>query len=186
MNAAHLDFCGSDEWRQMLVELVLPYALAGVQLGDEVLEVGPGPGLVTDHLRDTVARMVAIELDESLADALRARFAGSNVEVVHGDATDMPFADGRFTGAVSFTMLHHVPTPRLQDQLFAEVARVLAPDARFVASDSVASADLAAFHEDDVYNPVEPATVARRLEAAGFHTVDVKSHELGWAATAIR
>ena len=106
--------------------------------------------------------------------------------MVNADATDMPFEDGRFTGAVSFTMLHHVPTTELQDQLFAEVARVLPPGGTFVASDSVASDELAAFHHDDVYNPVDPATVEARLIGAGFASADVRSNEFGWAAHATR
>jgi SAM-dependent methyltransferase len=178
VNDAHLAFCGSEE--------IIPYALADRKLGDDVLEVGPGPGLVTDHLREAVAAVTAVELDDALASSLRERLAGTNVEVVHGDATSLPFEDARFTGAVSFTMLHHVPTPELQDRLFREVARVLAPGATFVASDSLPSPELAAFHVDDVYNPIDPTGLDGRLRAAGFSSVEVKSNEFGWAAAATR
>jgi SAM-dependent methyltransferase len=184
VNDAHLAFCGSEEWRQALVDWIIPYALGDRQLGDDVLEVGPGPGLVTDFLREAVAAVTAVELDESLAAALRDRLAGTNVEVIQGDATSMPFEDGRFTGAVSFTMLHHVPTSELQDRLFGEVARVLAPSATFVASDSLPSPELAEFHAGDVYNPIDPAELDGRLRAAGFTSIDVKSNEYGWAAAA--
>jgi len=129
MNAEHLEICGSEGWRDALRDLILPYALADARLGDDVLEVGPGPGMTTDLLRPEVAQLTAVELDEDLAAALEARLEGTNVEVVNADATAMPFEDGRFTGAVSFTMLHHVPTAELQDRLFAEVARVLRPGA---------------------------------------------------------
>jgi SAM-dependent methyltransferase len=186
MNREHLELCASDEWRQVLRDLVLPYALAGARLGDDVLEVGPGPGVTTDLLRADLPRLTAVELDDDLAGALAARLAGTNVEVVHGDATAMPFEDGRFTGAVSLTMLHHVPTAELQDRLFAEVARVLRPGGLFVASDSVASDDLAALHHDDTYNPVDPDTVADRLTAAGFADADVRANAFGWAAHARR
>ncbi len=98
----------------------------------------------------------------------------------------MPFEDGRFTGAVSFTMLHHVPTAELQDRLFAEVARVLRAGATFVASDSVASDELEALHEGDPYNPVDPAGVEARLVAAGFSEAEVRFNDFGWAAHALR
>jgi len=186
VNPEHLQLCASDEWRDALKNWIVPYALGGTGLGDDVLEVGPGPGLVTDLLRAEVPHLTAVELDDDLAAALAARLAGTNVEVVRGDATAMPFDDGRFTGAVSFTMLHHVPSADLQDRLFAEVARVLRPGATFVASDSLASDDLAAFHHDDTYNPVDPATVGDRLASAGFSAVDVRHNEFGWAATATR
>jgi predicted methyltransferase len=83
-------------------------------------------------------------------------------------------------------MLHHVPTAELQDRLFAEVARVLRPGGTFVASDSVASDDLAALHTDDVYNPVDPRTVEARMLAAGFASATVRFNEFGWAAHAVR
>jgi hypothetical protein len=35
----------------------------------------------------------------------------------------MPFTSGRFSAAVCFTMLHHVPTPALQDRLLADPVR---------------------------------------------------------------
>jgi len=186
MNDAHLKFCGSEEWKAALREFVIPYALGEVALGDDVLEVGPGPGMTTELLRVALPRLTAIELDEKLADALASRLAGTNVDVVRGDATAMPFEDGRFSGAVSFTMLHHVPTAGLQDRLFAEVARVLRPGAVFVVSDSLASDELAAFHDDDVYNPIDPATVEARFRAAGFAEVDVRSNEYGWTARGTR
>ncbi|MEJ7584968.1 MAG: class I SAM-dependent methyltransferase [Acidimicrobiales bacterium] len=186
MNADHLELCASEGWREVLRDFILPYALADARLGDDVLEVGPGPGMTTDLLRAQVLRLTAVEIDERLATALTTRLRDTNVEVINADATAMPFGDARFTGAVSFTMLHHIPTTPLQDRLFAEVARVLQPGAPFVASDSVASDELAALHDDDMYNPVDPTTVAVRLDAAGFQAVEVRSNAFGWAAHAIR
>src|SRR5678815_2183367 len=186
MNRDHLELCASAEWRQILRDLILPYALAGARLGDDVLEIGPGPGMTTDLLRNEVGRLTAVELDEELATALTARFAGTNVEVVIADASEMPFDDGRFTGAVSLTMLHHVPTAELQDRLFAEVARVVRPGGQFIASDSVASSELAALHRHDIYNPVDPLTVADRLSTLGFVAIHVRTNPFGWVARAHR
>lgn len=186
MNQAHIEFLSSEEWLERLRDVIVPKAIGGSDLGDELLEIGPGPGKTTELLRSRVASLTAVELDEGLADELGERLAGTNVEVVHGDATDLPFPDGRFSSAVSFTMLHHVPTVGLQDQIFAEVARVLRPGGTFVASDSVASDRLRSFHEDDIYNPVDPGTVEARLVAAGFSAVDVEEHEYGWCARARR
>jgi SAM-dependent methyltransferase len=177
--------CASDEWRDMVQQTIMPWALGSVELGGDVLEVGPGPGMTTDALRAAVTHLTAVELDDDLAARLAARLSGSNVDVVQADATAMPFEDDRFTGAVSFTMLHHVPSAELQDRLFAEVARVLRPGAVFVASDSVASDDLAAFHTDDVYNPIDPTTLEARLAAAGFDAVEVEANPFGWRARAV-
>ena len=43
MNEAH-QMCGSDEWRQAMRDVILPWALGDTDLGDDVLEVGPGYG----------------------------------------------------------------------------------------------------------------------------------------------
>ncbi len=126
----------------------------------------------------------AVELDVDLALALRERLAGTNVEVVQADATALPQESDRFSGAVSFTMLHHVPTAELQDRLFGELARVLAPGGVLVLSDSLGSDDLRAFHSGDTYNPVDPATLPARLDAAGFDGIDVQTNDYGCMAHA--
>jgi SAM-dependent methyltransferase len=189
VNPQHLALLRSDQWRQTLEDLAFPFAFGDGGpsiLGDDPLEIGPGPGLTTDLLRVRLPRLTSIELDGDLAAALRDRLADGNVEVVDGDATAMPFADGRFSGVATFTMLHHVPTVELQDRLFVEVHRVLRPGGILVANDSVASADLEMFHDGDVYNPIEPDTVAARLEEAGFVDVEVATNPFAWAARARR
>lgn len=186
MNEAH-EMCGSEEWRQAIREVILPWALGDTDLGDDVLEIGPGYGATTDVLCQKVPRLTSVEIDETLADMLRERFAEvPSVEIVTGDATALGFDDGRFTGAASFTMLHHVPTNELQDRLFGEVARVLRPGAPLVASDSLGSDELAAQHVDDTYNPVDPASLPERLSTAGFERIDVRTNPYGWAVIAYR
>lgn len=184
MNEAH-ERCGSDEWRQIIREVILPWAIGEVDLGDDVLEVGPGYGATTDVLSESVPQLTSVEIDDELAAMLRQRFAAKpSVEIVRGDATALTYTDGRFTGAACFTMLHHVPTVKMQDRLFAEIARVLRPGAALVASDSLASAELEAHHEGDTYNPVDPTTLPSRLAAAGFGDVAVKTNDYGWSAVA--
>jgi ubiquinone/menaquinone biosynthesis C-methylase UbiE len=184
MNKAH-EACGSDEWRQAIREIILPWALGETDLGDDVLEVGPGYGATTDVLSRSVPRLTSVEIDDELADMLTERFADvPSVQIVHGDATSLTYTDGSFSGAACFTMLHHVPTNELQDQLFAEVARVLQPGAALVASDSLASDELKAHHEGDTYNPVDPSSLPSRLTAAGFERADVRTNQFGWAVIA--
>src|SRR5215210_1964046 len=117
MNEAHLEFCASKEWQEIVENEVLPWAVGDRDLGDDVLEVGAGPGLTTDVLRQRVPKLTAIEIDHELAEALSTRLAGTNVTVVEADATQMPLEDDRFSAATCFTMLHHVPTTELQDRM---------------------------------------------------------------------
>ena len=163
----------------------MPWALGETDLGDNVLEVGPGYGATTDVLSQSVPRLTAVEIDDELAAMLTKRFADMpSVQIMHGDATSLQYADDSFSGAACFTMLHHVPTVELQDRLFAEVARVLRPGAALVASDSVGSDELEAHHEGDTYNPVDPSSLPARLAAAGFVQVEVRTNPYGWAVIA--
>src|SRR5580658_9949711 len=125
MNENHAKVCGSPEWAAWLQDEILPALTQGVDLGAEMLEVGPGPGAATEWLRHKVKRLVALENEEEAAAKLAAKYGGTNVEVLTGDATALDFADGSFDSAASFTMLHHVPTFAQQNRLLAEVLRVL-------------------------------------------------------------
>jgi SAM-dependent methyltransferase len=184
MNQAHMEYCASDDWRKVVYETILPLALRDAALGDAAIEIGPGPGFTTDILRTKTAHLTAVELDEGLATSLAERMAGSNVEVVVGDATALAFAPDRFTGAASFHMLHHIEPAEAQDRVFAELARVLVPGAAFVAADGVYNEGSARFHQDDTYNPIDPEDLEPRLTAAGFGSVLVRTHDLGWVCTA--
>lgn len=172
MNAFHRWYCRSGRWRDRLQATILPALVDGVDLGDELLEIGPGPGLTTDWLRRRVPHLTAIEIDPRLAAALQRRMAGANVTIVEGDATKMPFPDGSFSAAVSLTMLHHVPA-RLQDQLLSETCRVLRPGAPFVGRDSTPSFVWNLYHLVDDRYPVDPDGFGARLELAGFTDVIV-------------
>jgi SAM-dependent methyltransferase len=185
MNTKHLELCGGDEWAATVRQHIIPWALEGVALGDDVIEVGPGPGRTTDVLQGLAARLTAVELDGPLAAALGRRLAGSNVAVVNADGTRLPFPDGQFSAALSFTMLHHLPSMALQDALFREVARVLRPGGQFVGIDSLDSEAFRALHVDDICVPVEPARLRDRLAAAGFAVarVDTSPHRLRFQAT---
>ena len=87
----HATLCSSPEWAAYLHDEVLPPLVAKATLGDEMLEIGPGPGASTEWLRAKVARLVVVEIDDAAADRLVTRFAGTNVEVEQGDATDLRF-----------------------------------------------------------------------------------------------
>jgi SAM-dependent methyltransferase len=168
MNIFHRWYCNSEGWRNTLTRYGIPWALGDADLGDDVLEIGPGPGMSTDWLRERVARLTSIEIDHKLAQSLTERMAGTNVTVVEGDATDMPCPDNSFSAAVCFTMLHHVPSSELQDSLLTQAHRVLRPGALFLGSDSTPSLRWRLYHVFDDCMPVDPDAFGARLERAGF------------------
>ena len=185
MNRLHRWYCRSHAWAATVRD-ELPRVLHGIELGDDVLEVGPGPGLTTDLLRTRVPRVTAIEIDPQLADALRQRTHGQGVEVVTGDATAMPFEAARFSAVVSFTMLHHIPSPQQQDRLLAEACRVLRPGGVFAGSDSTASFLFRLAHLGDTMVLVDPDRFASRLQAAGFTEARIQHGHHAFGFRAIR
>jgi SAM-dependent methyltransferase len=179
-----MEFCSSPQWRAMIEEQILPPVLRDHDLGDEVIEIGPGPGFTTDVLRRRAAHVTAVEIDNELAERLATRLAGTNVDVVCADASRSGLETDRFTGAGSFNMLHHVPTADTQDAILAELGRVLRPGGVLVAADAVYSPDLLAFHEGDTYNPIDPGGLGTRLDSAGFVRVTIDRFDFGWMCTA--
>jgi len=173
MNENHERLCPSAEWAEHIQNEILPSLTSSADLGDDMLEIGPGPGAATDWLRDRVRRLTAVESDAEAAEKLAARYAGSNVEVVVGDATNLGYPDKSFDSVGCFTMLHHVPTLALQNRLMAEAFRVLRPGGVLIASDSLGSNDLHHFHEGDTYNPIEPASALTRLQTIGFDKITI-------------
>ncbi len=174
MNERHLQLCASAEWAETVRHEILPWALGGRDLGDDVLEVGPGPGMTTDVLRRTVARLTAVEVDAHLATALAQRLAGSNVDVVHADGRSLPFENGRFSGATSFTMLHHVPSADEQDRLLGELRRVLRPGGLLGGVDGIDGPDCRDRHTGDKSVPIDPDRLADRPHQAGLVDTEVQ------------
>ena len=81
----------------------------------------------------------------------------------------MPYADGRFSAVVCFTMLHHLDPAPLQDQAFGEVARVLRPGGTFAGTDSLGVGWLfKLIHVGDTLAAIDPDKLPARLTAAGL------------------
>lgn len=79
-------FLTSDRYRLRVVE-ALP-----LRTGDLVVEIGAGRGAMTGLIAERAGRVVAVELDASLAEQLKTQFHG-RVEVVHGDILELNLAE---------------------------------------------------------------------------------------------
>lgn len=92
---------------------------------DEVVEIGPGQGALTQHLAGAVRRLVLVELDTGLARALEGRYAGDpSVVVLHADVlkTQLPalvddWAHSRVVGNIPYNittpiLFHLLQRPR--------------------------------------------------------------------------
>lgn len=89
------------------------------------LEIGVGTGLVALPLAAARVPLVGLDLSAPMLAKLVEKAGGrSPFPLVVGDATALPFADGRFGAAVVRHVLHLVPAWR---QVVAELVRVVAP-----------------------------------------------------------
>jgi SAM-dependent methyltransferase len=177
MNESHLRYLASTEWADRLETDLLPWIKRVAVLGDDVLEIGPGPGLTTDILRRRAAKVTAVEIDHALFVGLADRLHGTNVDVVEGDARALEFESSRFSAVTAFSVLHHVPSVVEQDRVLREIVRVLAPGAAFFATDGRDIDAVREGHRDDTFVPLDPETLVARLESIGFVAVELEIAE---------
>src|SRR5260370_35483625 len=109
MNLAHRWLCRSSYWRNTVETYILPWVLDGLDLGTNILEIGPGPGVTTDLLRRRVEHLTCVEIDRAFADSLARRRNGNNATVVNQDARAMALPDAAFHGASSCTIVRAGP-----------------------------------------------------------------------------
>jgi ubiquinone/menaquinone biosynthesis C-methylase UbiE len=98
-------------WARRAGHELVPFGVDGLDLGDDVLEIGPGFGATTRVLADRFARLSVLELDPGYCERPRATL-GATVTVTQGDATALPYPDGRFSGALCFTRRPGSPSAR--------------------------------------------------------------------------
>jgi demethylmenaquinone methyltransferase / 2-methoxy-6-polyprenyl-1,4-benzoquinol methylase len=127
---AVLSFGQDPRWRQALV------ASTGASSDDRVLDVATGTGLVAEALvRRYGCSVVGLDQSEAMLAGARRRIAASpdlaaQIELVHGEAEELPFEDARFD-AVTFTyLLRYVDDPAAT---MRELARVLKPGGRMAS-----------------------------------------------------
>ncbi len=178
MNRIHNLLCSSSWWSRRVQDKLIPFGLSGVELGDDVLEIGPGFGATTRQLVDRVDhKLTVLELEPRYCERLR-RSLGERVEVVQGDATALPFDGGRFSSVLCFTMLHHIPAREQQDRAFGEIARVLAPGGTFAGTDSVGNGALfKLIHLGDTLLTIDPDEMPGRLQRSGLEDARVDRRE---------
>ena len=133
------------------VHELLP-SLAGTE---RALDVGAGTGALAHALAPHVREVVALEIDEAMAERARVD-APANVEVVVGDGEHLPFDDFSFDLAATLRTLHHTRRPEL---LIAELARVVRRGGLLLVVDQIAPVDpLEAFELNRFERARDPST----------------------------
>jgi arsenite methyltransferase len=113
--------------------------MAGViGVGDIVLDVGSGSGtdvLIASRLVGPTGRVYALDMTDAMRGKLRANIAragATNVEVLEGNAEEIPLPDSSVTVVTSNGVLNLVPD---KPKAVHEIARVLRPGGRVQIAD---------------------------------------------------
>lgn len=106
--------------------------------GGPIADAGCGPGHVTRYLADRGAEVLGFDLSPGMVDVARARFPGLDFRV--GSMLAIDAKDGALGGAVAlYSIIHFAPDERAI--ALRELARVLRPNAPFLLSFHVSSAE---------------------------------------------
>lgn len=159
----------------------LAIRLAGLHPGDDVVDIGCGPGVAVRRAAARGASSVtgvdpaAVMLRTARALTRRPGPDAATVRYLEGTAEALPLPDGSAAVAWSLATVHHWDDV---DAGLAEARRVLRPSGRFVAVErrTVPGASGLAGHgwTDD-----QAQLFAQRCRAAGFTGVEVGHHRHG-------
>jgi len=104
--------------------------LSGLPRGARVADLGCGSGVFTDLLRQQGFQSVGLDISPKLIELGRRKYPG--LELIQGDAENLPFESGSLDGVLLSGLVHHFPDPR---KVASEIRRVLRSGGRFVAFD---------------------------------------------------
>lgn len=123
-------------------------AAYGLRDGDSVLELGCGPGFVTERLLEELpnASVTALDLDPQMIQQAQARLAGSHgsrCTLLVSDARSVPLPDQSFDVVYIRMLLQLVPEPL---GVVREALRLLKPGGRLILADA----------DDGAWGAIEP------------------------------
>jgi ubiquinone/menaquinone biosynthesis C-methylase UbiE len=163
-----------------------PQALAAMQPGETVLDLGSGAGFdcfLAARKVGPSGRVIGVDMTDAMLEKARAKAAKSglsNVEFRKGDIEALPVDDNSVDVTISNCVLNLVPD---KDRAFREIHRVLKPGGRLAVSDMAWEYEPPAALRRDmeamvgcIGGALVVADYVSRLRLAGFASVLVEKH----------
>lgn len=114
-------------WKEL--EFVKDY----IKEGSSVLDVGCGNGRFFGVIKDKKIAYTGIDASSKLINIAKEKY-GNETKFFKGNAVELPFSGSSFDTAVSFAVLHHIPSKKLREEFLEEIHRVLKKDGILILS----------------------------------------------------
>ncbi|MCG6901396.1 MAG: methyltransferase domain-containing protein [Rhodobacter sp.] len=174
--------------REATLELL---AQMNLEPNSRVLDIGSGLGGVARTFAEKVGcHVTGVDLTQELCDAATTMSVwvnlGDRTEFIQGDATNLPFLDNQFDGAVTVHVAMNIPDKK---KMYSEARRVLKPGAIFAIYDILQGEGGEVLYpapwasESSISHLVTPREMSENLCSAGFrilHEVDSTSESFLW------
>jgi arsenite methyltransferase len=174
----------------------VPTAVADLQEGETVLDLGSGAGadvLISGQRVGSTGRAIGLDMTDEMLELARANAAEAgvhNVEFLKGYLEDMPLPDNSVDVVISNCVINLSGD---KPKVIREAARVLRPGGRFAVSDVIADPDMddATRHDMTAWTGCIAGALTQvefrdALESAGFEDINVREthrvHEYASAA----
>jgi len=164
-----------------------PQAIAALQAGETVLDLGSGGGfdcLLAARQVGADGRVIGVDMTPAMISRARANAAksgASNVEFRLGEIEHLPVADASIDVIISNCVINLSPD---KAQVFAEAFRVLRPGGRLAIADVVAFAELPSAIREDmalltgcIAGAAQIGELETMLADSGFTAIDIRPRD---------
>jgi SAM-dependent methyltransferase len=106
----------------------VPFLMEAAEIGsgNQVLEIGSGPGHVADMMAQAGVGVAGVDFSSKMVEVAQSRYP--EIAFQQADAEQLPFDADSFDAVVANFVVHHLARP---ETVFREVNRVLKPGGRF-------------------------------------------------------
>jgi len=146
--------------------------LLAARPGEQICEIGFGPGRALARLASTGAQVVGVDLSADMVTLAGRRnaaaVAAGRIRLVEGDGTALPVDDGTLDGVLSVHSVYFWPDPAA---VLAEIRRAVRPGGRLVLALRPGEEPLPARFDAATYRVPTTDKLTRWLHAAGFSDI---------------